>query len=209
MKQLLLALCALPFIAGCNNKSTPAAANAANPPAPSKAAIGAFGIDTGQMDAAVRPGDDFYRYANGKWLTSFKIPADKSRYYTFDALRDKAEADVRTLLDEVAKTTPAVGSVEKKVLDFYESWMDQKAAEARGAEPLKADFDAIAAATSKAAIVMLMGRFDYSGPVGFYVEPDPVDPTKYVVAITQSGLGMPSRDTIEQRWQIRYLSRCV
>ena len=151
-------------------------------------------VDVAGMDKSVKPGDDFYKYANGKWLASFKIPSDKSSYYTFDALRDKAESDIRAVLDEVAKTSPAAGSTAKKVLELYDSWMDEKSADARGAEPLKADFEAIAAARNKAAILRLMGRFDYSGPVGIYIQPDPDDPTRYAVAITQSGLGMPSRE---------------
>ena len=68
---------------------------------PAKPALGTFGIDTAQMDTAVKPGDDFFRYVNGKWLATATIPADKARYGMFDALRDKAEADVRTLVDEL------------------------------------------------------------------------------------------------------------
>src|SRR5215470_1727696 len=151
-------------------------------PAAAKAAFGTFGVDTAQMDSSVKPGDDFFKYVNGKWLSTFKIPADKARYGVFDALVDKSESDVHALLDELAKTQPAPGSVQKKVVDFYNSWMDQSAIEKRGVEPLKAD------------IVKLMGNFDYSGPAGLYIFPDPADPTKYTVGVTQSGLGMPNRD---------------
>jgi putative endopeptidase len=170
---------------------------ASEKPAPSPAAaaaFGTFGVDTAQMDSSVKPGDDFFKYVNGKWLSTFKIPADKARYGVFDALIDKSESDVHALLDELAKTQPAPGSVQKKVVDFYNSWMDQSAIEKRGVEPLKADLDAIGKAKTKADIVKLMGNFDYSGPAGLYIFPDPADPTKYTVGITQSGLGMPNRD---------------
>src|SRR5262245_22004382 len=159
----------------------------------SKAAIGTFGIDTAQMDTSVKPGDDFYKYVNGKWLATFKMPADKTRYGVFDALRDKSENDVHTILDELAKNPPADG-VQKKVLDLFNSWMDEAALETRGIEPLKADLDKISAAKTKTDIMKLMGEIDYSGPVGMYISPDPADPTKYVVNITQAGLGMPNRD---------------
>ena len=166
----------------------------APPSAAAKAAFGTFGVDTAQIDSSVKPGDDFFKYVNGKWLSTFKIPADKASYGVFDALLDKSESDVHALLDELAKTQPAPGSVQKKVVDFYNSWMDQSAIEKRGVEPLKADLDAIGKAKTKVDIVKLMGNFDYSGPAGLYIFPDPADPTKYTVGVTQSGLGMPNRD---------------
>src|SRR5262252_9465490 len=166
----------------------------ATPSAAAQAAFGTFGVDTAQMDSSVKPGDDFFKYVNGKWLSTFKIPADKASYGVFDALVDKSESDVHALLDELAKTQPAPGSVQKKVVDFYNSWMDQSAIEKRGVEPLKADLDAIGKAKTKADIVKLMGNFDYSGPAGLYIFPDPADPTRYTVGVTQSGLGMPNRD---------------
>ncbi len=186
--RLLLAASAAALLAACGQPKTAAA------PEPPKAALGAFGIDTAQMDTAVKPGDDFYKYVNGKWLASFQMPADKARYGVFDALRDKSEADVKTILDELAKTQPAAGSVQQKVLDLYNSWMDEAAVEARGVEPLKADLDRIAAAATKADIIKLMGEPDYSAPMALYIFPDPADTTKYTVGVTQSGLGMPNRD---------------
>src|SRR5215831_20154808 len=118
----------------------------------SRPAIGRFGIDTAQMETSVKPGDDFYKYVNGKWLSTFHMPADKARYGIFDALRDKSESDVQTLLNELTKTPPAAGSVQQKVLDFYKSWMDEAASDARSIEPLKADLDAINAANTKSDI---------------------------------------------------------
>jgi len=167
---------------------------AAAPPAAPKPAIGTFGIDLAAMDTSVKPGDDFYRYVNGQWVSTFTMPADKARYGVFDALRDKSEEDVRSLLDELAATPPPPGSVQQKVADLYRSWMDEVAIEARGIQPLKADFEAIAAARTKNDIVALMGNIDYAGPIGVYIAPDPADTTRYVVYITQSGLGMPVRD---------------
>jgi putative endopeptidase len=159
-----------------------------------KPALGTFGIDTAQMDTAVKPGDDFFAYVNGTWIATFKIPADKAAYGGFTLLADQAEEDVRTLISELAKTTPPAGSVQQKVVDLYNSWMDEAKVEARGLSPLAADLGAIAAASSKKDLLRLMGRPDYSAPFGMYISPDPADPTRYVVGITQSGLGMPVRD---------------
>ena len=158
-----------------------AACSPEKPPAPvaetPKVAIGDFGIDLTAMDKAVKPGDDFFKYVNGTWLSTFKMPADKTRYGAFDILRDKSETDVHTILDELTKTPPAAGSVQEKVLNLYNSWMDEAGIEAAGITPIQADLDAINAAKTKGDIVKLMGNIDYSGPVGTYIQPDPVDPT--------------------------------
>src|SRR5262249_3460907 len=189
MQRLLLTIVLLfVLLSGCASEKP------APPHAAAKAAFGTFGVDTAQMDTSVKPGDDFYKYVNGKWLSTFKIPADKASYGVGAALVDKSESDVHALLGELAKAQRAPGSVQKKVVDFYNSWMDQSAIEKRGVEPLKADLDAIGKAKTKADIVKLMGNFDYSGPASLYIFPDPADPTRYTVGVTQSGLGMPNRD---------------
>ncbi len=88
MKPRIIALSMVPLLSACGaGKTAPAAA------AP-KPAFGNFGIDTAQMDTSVKPGDDFYKYVNGKWVSTFKMPADKARYGVFDALSDKSESDV-------------------------------------------------------------------------------------------------------------------
>ncbi len=187
--SLLLAVSTAALVTACS-PAKPAAPVAEAP----KVALGTFGIDTAQMDTSVKPGDDFFKYVNGKWLATFQMPADKARVGVFDALRDKSEIDIRTVVDELSNTTPAAGSVQQKVVDLYKSWMDEAALEARGIEPLKADFAEIEAAKTKADIVKLMGKFDYAGPFGFYIQPDPDDTTKYTVFLTQGGLGMPVRE---------------
>ena len=159
-----------------------------------RAVIGTFGIDTAQMDTSVKPGDDFYKYVNGKWLATFQMPADKAAYGVFDVLHDKCEEDIRHLLEDLARLPLTPGSVHQKVVDLYNSWMDESAIEARWIDPLRADLLDIAAAKGKADVIRLMGRFDYTGPAGLYIAPDPADPTKYVISVTQDGLGMPVRD---------------
>ncbi|HUQ53488.1 MAG TPA: M13 family metallopeptidase [Gammaproteobacteria bacterium] len=194
MKYLpLAAACTVLGLAACSDDG--AVAPAATPAvATAKPAFGTFGIDTTAMDTSVKPGDDFYRYVNGKWVATFQMPPDKARYGAFDALRDKSETDVRTLLDELAAAPRPAGSVQQKVADLYGSWMDEAAIEARGIEPLKADLETIAAARTKRDIVALMGKTDYASPVALYISPDPADTTRYVVNVTQAGLGMPVRD---------------
>jgi len=190
MKPFVAGFCIFALSIGCHSPDEPAATNEA----PQKAKIGAFGIDTAQMDTTVKPGDDFYKHVNGTWLATFKMPADKARYGIFDALADKSEEDIHALLEELDQHAPAPGSIERKVVDFYNSWMNEATIDARNIEPLKGDLEAINAAKTKADIMKLMGRFDYASPVAMYISPDPADTSKYVVNITQAGLGMPNRD---------------
>src|SRR5688572_3723169 len=187
--SLLLAASAAALLTACGEK--PVATPVAEAP---KVALGTFGVDTAQMDTSVKPGDDFFKYVNGKWLASFQMPADKARFGVFDELRDKSENDIKVLLEDLAKTPPAAGSVQQKVVDLYNSWMDEAALEARGTDALKQDLADIEAAKTKADLVKLMARVDYTSPFGFYIQPDTVDTTKYTVFLTQGGTGMPVRE---------------
>jgi len=156
---------------------------------PSTAALGTFGIDTSQMDPSIKPGDDFYRYVNGKWLATTTIPADKSRYGSFDVLRDKSETDLHVLLNELIESPP-IDPTLKKVVALYSSWMDEATIEKRGITPLQPDLDRIAAAKDKTDLMRLIGRIEMSAPFGFGIQPDPADTSRYKVFIGQAGLGM-------------------
>lgn len=159
-----------------------------------KAAIGTFGIDLDAMDTTVKPGDDFYRYVNGTWVAGFEMPADRARYGVFDALRDKSDADVHAIVDELVASDTAPGTTERKVADLYAAWMDTGTIEARGIEPLRPHLDAIASAQSKSDLMRLFGSREHTAPFAVWFEVDPDDTTAYCVRITQSGLGMPNRD---------------
>ena len=185
----LAGLVAIVLLVACSKEPAPAAA----PPAP-KAAYGSFGVDLAQMDTSVQPGDDFYRYVNGKWLDSFPMPADRASYGTGTVVFEKTEADLHAILDELAATKPAQGSVDQKVADIYASWMDEAGIEARGLEPLQPYLSRIAAAKDKAGLMQLVGSIDFQAPFAVGISPDTVDPTRYAVWVGQSGLGMPNRD---------------
>lgn len=162
-----------------------AAATSASP----KATLGTFGIDTSQMDPSIKPGDDFYRYVNGKWLATTTIPADKSRYGSFDVLRDQSEKDLHVLLTELIESPPTDPTL-KKVADLYLSWMNEGIIEKRGITPLQPDLDRIAAAKNSTDLMRLIGSRSMSAPFGFGIQPDPADTSRYKVFIGQAGLGM-------------------
>ena len=146
------------------------------------------------MDTSVKPGDDFYRYVNGKWLDSFQIPADRASYGTGTVVFEKTEADLHAILDELAASKPAPGSVEQKVADLYAGWMDEAGIEARGLEPLKPFLSQIDAVKDKTGLMQLVGSIDFQAPFGLSINPDTADPTQYTVWVGQAGLGMPNRD---------------
>ncbi len=182
--NLLLAASAAVLLAAC------ASAPAATGPAP---AIGAFGIDLANQDTSVKPGDDFFRYANGTWLNTFQMPADKARFGSFDALAEKSEHDVKAIIDGFATATPAPGSSVAKASDFYASWMDEATIEARGIEPLKPFLTQINAIGDRASLLKAITQPWASAPFGLGIEADVADPTRYAVWGIQAGIGMPDR----------------
>ena len=163
------------------------------PEAP-KPRIGAWGFDLTTMDKAAKPGDDFFRYANGIWLDTFEIPADRSRYGAFDQLAEAAEKDVHAIIDELAASNPAPGSVERKVGDFYKSWMDEEKIAALGTAPLEGPLAEIDAVASHEDLMTQFGVPNRAAPVTLGMEADPADTTRYIMFVSQSGLGLPNRD---------------
>jgi predicted metalloendopeptidase len=156
------------------------------------------GLDPAGFDRAVRPQDDLFRHVNGTWLTRTEIPSDKASYGAFDMLFDKAQADLRAIVDEAAKsTTRTPGSEAQKIGDFYESFMDENRAEQLGVTPLKAELDAIDAITTKADVARHFARFfklNLLNPIIGYVDGDAQEPGKDILYVYQGGLGLPDRD---------------
>lgn len=148
------------------------------------------------MDPTVRPQDDLFRHANGKWLDTTEIPADRRSYGTFAMLAERAEADVKALLEEAARNPGA--SRESRLLgDFYASLLDLDALDRAGLKPLKDEFDRIAKIRSLTGVASYMGHMlgaGVAGPIVAYVSADAKNPAVNAVTWTQSGLGLPDRD---------------
>jgi putative endopeptidase len=165
------------------------------PAAPSAATIPPWGIDLGARDLGVRPGDDFYRYADGHWLDSNQIPADRSRWGSFGELDERAQQQVLGIVQGLPANAPQ-GSNDQKVGDYYRAFIDTSAIDQRGIEPARAAIDAITQARNYHDLTRLMGRPDLSlkAPLRIGISIDQKDPDRYDVIITQSGLGLPDRD---------------
>lgn len=169
----------------------PSPATAPAPANPDKPQIGDFGFDMAGRDLAVPPGQDFYEYANGKWDRATTIPADRSSYGMFVALQDLSLARTREILDAAAKRP---GS---KPGDYYASFMDEAAVNAKGVAPIKPWLVAIAAAKDKTALAVEMAKLQRQGVptlFGIGVNQDDKAPDQYIVGLRQAGLGLPDRD---------------
>lgn len=155
-----------------------------------------WGFDLGGMDQSVKPGDDFDRYSSGAWKQAAPIPSDRSVWGPFAMLRAKAESDVKTIADDIAGRPQPAGSIERKIADTYNSYLDTKAIEAAGLAPVAPDLAKIAAARSHEDVAALMGHpeLGLGGPMSFTVWPDAGNPDRYGINIVQSGLSLPDRD---------------
>src|SRR4051794_6995395 len=90
------------------------------------------GLDLAGMDKSVKPGDDFYEYANGTWSKDTPIPPDRSNIGVFSILEEKANERTSKLIQDADKAKAAAGSEERMIGDYYAAFMDEKAIEARG-----------------------------------------------------------------------------
>lgn len=156
-----------------------------------KARYGAFGVDLTTQDQTVKPGDDFWTYANGGWDKRTPIPADKGSVGYGQLLTDEAEANVRKILDDMAANPAVYGASGKQVGDFYASWMDEAGIEAKGIAPLKPYLERIAAVKDLAGLQTLFASTGYATPIDVDTIPSLSDPTRYTAVVSQGGLGMP------------------
>ena len=149
------------------------------------------GLDLRWVDAAVRPQDDLFTHLNGVYLREHEMPADRSQDGAFRDLRDRAEEDVRAIVDEAAS---ADGPDAQRIAALYASFMDVERVEALGVTPLQPLLDEVAAADDKAALAAVLGRRQRQGRValfGTYVGTDAKNSSRYLVHLSQSGLGLP------------------
>lgn len=154
-------------------------------------------IDPANMDMSVKPGDNFYAYANGGWLKKNPIPASKTRWGSFDVLREESSRRLQSLLEEAGKNTAKDRSTQM-IGDFYRSGMDSAAIEARGYTPIKADLDRLALLNNKQEVVNEIATFRTKGlgsPLfGFGVGQDRKNVSQYIPQIGQGGTTLPDRD---------------
>lgn len=153
-------------------------------------------IDPANMDQSVKPGDNFYLYANGGWLKNNPVPASKTRWGSFDLLREESSKRMQALLLEAAKQSS--NPKMQKIGDFYLSGMDSAAIERLGYEPIKPNLQRIEAITDVNGllneIAYLRTQAAGSPLFGFFLSQDRKNVTQYIPQLGQGGTSLPDRD---------------
>ncbi len=166
--------------------------------APAKPQYGSWGFDSAGAQMTAKPGDDFFRYANGTWLDKTEIPADKPGYSLRLIMTDTTEARLHALMDAAAAhVTHQPTTLEGKVGAFYKSFSDDAHVEALGFKPIEPELDRVRQAKSADALAGLMGaaNSDFYGTLfTLFTDVDLKDPKHYAVYVFQAGLGLPDRD---------------
>ena len=151
------------------------------------------GIDREFVTPDIQPQDDLFRHVSGKWLSDAPIPPDRAMDGAFYRLRDQSEADLRAIIEEVAKKDD--GSADaKKVGDLFASFMDEDRINELGLQPIQGDLDRIKAVTNKTKfheVLAELMRTGVDGPFGIGVNTDDKNSTEYIISLAQGGLGLP------------------
>ncbi|MGO8757999.1 MAG: M13 family metallopeptidase [Terracidiphilus sp.] len=175
--------------------------------APAAAPANASGLAVANMELSVKPGDDFYLYANGAWIDRAQLPPDRVGIGVFSTLDDQSRTQTAAIIEEAANSNAPAGSNPRKIADLYRSFMDESAIEARGLDPLKPHLAAIAAIHDRRDLSLALGktlRADVDmlnnsvlrtpNLFGLWVAPGFNDSAHYVPYLLQGGLELPSPD---------------
>jgi len=165
------------------------------------------GIVVANLDRSVKPGDDFYRFANGDWIKRTEIPPDRAAVDVFTKLADLSNKRTNDLINEIAKSNAAAGSGERKVADLFNSYMNESAIESKGMAPLKPHLDAIAAIRDKKELARALGEtlradvdalnntnYHTENIFGLWVAPGFHDSDHYLPYLMQGGIQLPDRE---------------
>jgi putative endopeptidase len=154
-------------------------------------------FDFAGMDSTTKPGDNFFEYANGKWMKNTKIPDDQSGWGSFYTLYEDNLHNMKSILDDAAKANASKGSLEQKVGDYYASGMDTVAIEKVGAEPLKPMLAKIDGIKDYKELVSFLNESYSKGDgflFGFYVGADEKNSSQNIPVFSQGGLSLPEKD---------------
>ncbi|MGC4035478.1 MAG: M13 family metallopeptidase [Chitinophagaceae bacterium] len=149
------------------------------------------------IDSSVKPGDNFFRYVNGKWWDTVAIPTTQSGVGSYMFLNYPQRIRLQGILDSVSKANNTPGSIEQKIGDFYASGMDTVTIEKRGYDPLKpilARIDSIKDVSSLLQFVADEQKQNDASLFSFYVGPDNNNSSVNIAQFSQAGIGLPDRD---------------
>lgn len=154
-------------------------------------------IDRKNIDFNVKPGDNFFLYANGNWLKNNPVPASKTRWGSFEKLAEMSSERLKNLAQDAAANRTK-NSVNQMVGDFYVSGMDSAAIEKAGYKPIQADLKRIESIQSEDQIFEEIATLRQKGAgsplFGFFIGQDNKDVTNYIPRLSQGGTTLPDRD---------------
>lgn len=151
------------------------------------------GIDLANLDQTVSAGNDFYQFATGGWRATHPIPAEYSRYGSFEVLYENNNKQLRELIETVASEKHAVGSLEQKIGDLYNMAMDSVKLNKEGFEPIRADLEMIEAISARGDVFPMMVNLMKKGVRGyfsFYIGADIKDSKQNLLEFNQGGLSL-------------------
>lgn len=165
------------------------------------------GIVVANIDRSVKPGDNFYEFANGDWIKRTQIPPDRAVVDVFTKLADLSNQRTRDLIEDIAKSNPPAGSGERKVADLFNSYVNEGAIESKGLAPLRPHLNAIAAIHDKKELARALGQtlradvdalnntnYHTANLFGLWVAPGFHDSEHYIPYLLQGGLQLPDRE---------------
>jgi putative endopeptidase len=165
------------------------------------------GISAANLDRSVKPGDNFYEYANGDWIKKTEVPPDRGSVGVFSKLADLSNKRTAGLIEEIAKSNPPAGSGARKVADLFTSYMDENGIEAKALEPVRPHLDALNAIRDKHELARALGEtlradvdalnntnFHTANLFGLWVAPGFNDSDHYTAYLLQGGLQLPDRE---------------
>src|SRR5438128_3171762 len=156
-------------------------------------------LDPNNMDTAVKPGGDFFKYANGAWIKRTEIPPEYSRWGAFNELIERNNDALHTIAEKASQTPvdPKLAPETQKVGDYYASGMDEKAVEVARTQPLADEFQKIDAMKDRQDVLKVIAHLHSVGINAFFnfgSGQDAKDSTHDIAQAVQGGLGMPDRD---------------
>jgi putative endopeptidase len=169
----------------------------AGAPTSNKPTFGTWGVDLTGMDKSVKPGDDFFDYANGTWYKNAVIPPDRTGIGSFQNLGILSEQRMLAIVAGLeAKPSARLDAEQRKIRDLYDAYTDTAAIEKNGLTPARKDLAAFAALQTLDEVARAMGNpaVPVDGPFALSITADAKQPSRYVESLSQSGLGMPNRD---------------
>jgi putative endopeptidase len=154
-------------------------------------------VDVAGIDPSIKPGDDFFRYVNGRWYDTAKIAADQTGVGSYSFLNIPQKELLQHILDSVSKSTHTIGSIDQKVGDFYASGMDTTTINRRGYEPIQPilkRIDEINNLPSLLTFVAVEMKAGNRSIISFGISPDDKNSSINIAHASQTGLGLPNRD---------------